>query len=368
MLSITGAGRNPAISHVIFPEKGWVPLDIVGELGLMIVMFMIGVKTDINMLKKTGKKAVAIGLLGTLCPFALIIILGFSTKHSIPRSVHLNGVFFKLAATWGRTSYAVISMLLDELNLLNSKVGRLAMSATLVAEFASTVAEAGATSLELFAGASNHFEGLGSFLSLVGLMVFIVYVARPLTLWFIKKTPPGEEMGDGHFLLVMTVSMLCGLISEVIGHKAVIGCFVLGLALPSGPPLGTTLQARFGALVHGIFVPLFLMGTGFRTDLFAIQDMVFVRWLILFVILGAMAKIAGILVPCYYCKVPGRDSAALVLMMLSKGISESFILNCMVDTGVSNHYLISQNPNSLVYSSDLIFFMKSVHLSRLAKP
>lgn len=339
----------------MFPPKSRIPLNIVAEIGLMVFLFMIGVKTDLSMIKKSGKKAVAIGLLCTLLPFGLMSVVGYLLRHSMPEIFTANEFIYQLAATWARTSFTVLSCLLDELNLLNSKIGRLAMSATLLAEFTSTILTAVNTSVELVLHASNRLLGIGSFLSFLCLLVFIIYVARPLTLWLIRKTPEGEQMDDGHFLVVLAINLACGLVSEFIGHHASTGCFLLGLALPGGAPLGSTLQTRFDALVTGIFVPLFLASAGFRSNFFAISGASECGYILMFVFLGAAAKVVGVLLPCFYCKVPPRDTVTLVLMMVTKGIFEVYVLNNWVDAGVKkcdrNPVLSpfrSRNPNTHV--------------------
>ncbi|CAA6675136.1 unnamed protein product [Spirodela intermedia] len=278
-----------------------------------------GLEHDI---RKSGKKAVAIGLLCTLLPFGLMSVVGYLLRHSMPDVLTTKDFVYQFAATWARTSFTVLSCLLDELNLLNSKIGRLAMSATLLAEFTSTVLTAVNTSVELVLHASNRLMGIGSFLSFLCLLVFIIYVARPLTLWLIRRTPEGA---DGRWTLPRGARHQPRLRAGQRVHRPP----RLHWLLPPRPgpsrrrPAGSTLQSRFDALVTGIFVPLFLASAGFPCG-----------YVLLLIFLGAAAKVVGVLLPCFYCKVPPRDTVTLVLMMVTKGIFEVYVLNNWVDAGM----------------------------------
>ncbi|CAA6661854.1 unnamed protein product [Spirodela intermedia] len=281
ILGSSVAGRSSSFVDTMFPPKSRILLNIVAEIGLMVFLFMI-----------VGEEGGGDRLLCTLLPFGLMSVVGYLLRHSMPDVLTAKEFVYQLAATWARTSFTVLSCLLDELNLLNSKIGRLAMSATLLAEFTSTVLTTVNTSVELVLHASNRLMGIGSFLSFLCLLVFIIYVARPLTLWLIRRTPEGEQMDDGHFLVVLAINLACGLVSEFIGHHASIGCFLLGLALPGGAPLGSTLQSR----------------AGFRSNFFAISGASECGYVLLLIFLGAAAKVVGVLLPCFYCKVPPRDT------------------------------------------------------------
>ncbi|MQL90018.1 hypothetical protein Taro_022603 [Colocasia esculenta] len=341
-------GRDKSYLKILFPERSLIQLDIVSEMGLILFLFMIGVKTEFGMIRKSGKKAVALGLTSTLFPLGLMSVAGYLLRDSLPRDMVDNRFAYNLATSWSRTSYVVLSCHLTELKLLNSKVGRLAMSATLVSDFTSTVITAVYTAVQLVLSARNRMLGVGSFLSFLALVALIVGVARPMVIWMIRKTPEGGQLDEVHFAMCMAMVLACGLAAELIGHHAPTGAFLLGLVLPGGPPLGKTLEDRFDAMVSGILIPILLGSIGFNCDLFSIADRARCGYLVLLISLGVVGKLLGVLVPCWICRVSLPDVVALNLMMASKGLFEAYTVNAWQDSALVDRQMYAILVASIV--------------------
>ncbi|MQM19047.1 hypothetical protein Taro_052047 [Colocasia esculenta] len=331
ILGFSGLSQNKSFVDALFPLQSKRLIDVIATVGVMFFLFIVGVKTDLTMMRKSGKKVAAIGLISCLVPLALMASVGYLLRHRMPRELVDRYFIYQLAATWARTSYAVVSTVLEELNLLNSRLGRLAMTATLISEFNSTVFNSINTAIQLGIHARSRLLGIGSFVSFLALLAFILLVARPITLWMVRRTPEGEHLREGYFIAVVMMVLTCGLAGELIGHHAATGTFLLGLALPGGPPLGSTLQDRFGTMVSGILVPLFMASAGFRSTIFDLVDMKLCGYVICFILLGALGKTLGVVVPAL---MPFRDAMTLALMMNTKGIFEVHSVNIWSDASL----------------------------------
>ncbi|CAA6656915.1 unnamed protein product [Spirodela intermedia] len=334
IVGFSGAASDRRVAAALFPPQSKIQFDVLSGVGVILFLFMVGVKTDMGMIAKSGRKAAAVGFSCTLVPFVLMSFFGLLLRQSMSVGFR-EELVYQLAATWARTSYAVLSCVLDVLNLLNSKVGRLAMSATLISEFNKVIATI-ETALRLGMKAKSQMMGIGAFFSFLALLGFILLVARPVTLWVVRRTPEGEQMKAGHLLAVLSMAFACGLINEVIGHQFATDAFLLGLALPGGPPLGATLDRKFDTMVSGILVPLFMAGAR-------------CGYVVFFVLLGGVGKVVGVLLPSMYCKVPLRDALTLALMMNTKGIFEVYIVDgqmyavmvlCVVAFSVVTNFLV----------------------------
>lgn len=330
-MGFSGLGRDKEFTAALFPPQAKMNLDILATTGLMFFLFMVGVKTDLSMIRRSGKKAAAIAFMSTLVPFALMASAAFLLRHSLPSELTQGYFVYELAATWSRTSYTVLSMALEELNLLNSKLGRLAVTATLISEFNGTVLDSINTAVQRGINASSHMLAFGSFVSFLALLAFIMLVARPITLWIVRRTPEGQHLREGYFFAIVMMMLTCGLAGELVGQHAATGTFILGLALPSGPPLGSTLQERFGTMVSGILVPLFMTGAGFRSAIFSLVDKERLGYVVFLILLGALGKTVGVVVPALYCRMPLRDAMTVAVMMNTKGIFEVHMLNIWRD-------------------------------------
>ncbi|KAK6124877.1 hypothetical protein DH2020_041380 [Rehmannia glutinosa] len=98
------------------------------------------------------------------------------------------------------------------------------------------------------------------------------------------------------------------------------GPFLLGLAVPDGPPLGATLEDRLETLISGLLAPLLVTYCGMNVNLVELYDLKFIAivWLVLAVCLAM--KLAAIFISAYFCKVPVKDAVALAFCMSSQGV------------------------------------------------
>ncbi|RWW60658.1 hypothetical protein BHE74_00032332 [Ensete ventricosum] len=315
-------GRNLWFAGRFFARQSFEQLNTVYALSLVIFYFVVGVKADLSLIHKVGKKAVVIAVLGTLLPYISVFLMATALQHKMPPPLTETPVLIILSDRWCLTSYAVVSIVLRELNLLTSKLGRLAMSAALIADIIHLFAEACVGTFLVSEKEGDPMKGLLALLSFLGLVGIIMLVMRPLVLWLIRRTPDGALLSEASFVSVLLMALACGLMSEIIGVDFMAGPFFFGLVLPGGAPLGTTLVERVDRFVTGVLLPVCLVVGGMRTNLASLADATQWGWFEMFVVLCVVSKFLGVVLPCICSDMPHRDAVSLGLMMSSKGIYE----------------------------------------------
>ncbi|XP_020577955.1 cation/H(+) antiporter 15-like [Phalaenopsis equestris] len=317
-------GRLKSFERLLFAPRSWEQLNTISIFSFMLFLFLIGLKTELSMIPKAGKKAFAVAICSSFLPSGIVLLAGILLKSHIPLRFKETFIIVNLASSWSMTSYTVVSCVLADLNLLTSKLGRLAMSATLITEFTNLFISAVIGSYLVGSYSGSVLLGVTTMAAFLGFMAFLVFVARPLTILAIKKTTPeGGMLDEACFVGVILLAIGCGFLSELIGYHATMGPFMLGLMLPGGAPLGVTMVDKLERLVVGVFLPVFLATAGLRMDLWTLGDRVG-EWMLLFyyLMLGVLAKFLGGMLPCFYCRMPIRECLAVGLMMISKGIYE----------------------------------------------
>ncbi|RZR89299.1 hypothetical protein BHM03_00017014 [Ensete ventricosum] len=316
--------RDANFAKSIISQKNYENVVTISVTAYMLFFFVIGVKADLGVIPKVGKKAVAIALFSTLIPIVFTYIATLCLRHKIPPRFKQGQLILLLTDTWCITSYPVLSCLLSELNLLSSKLGRLAMSATLIAAIVHTIANSAIVTYQLAFKIGNPLQGITALVCFLALMGLILLVMRPIVLWLIRRTPEGALLDQPSFVAVITMAMACGMLSQMIGFDLTAGPFFFGLVLPGGPPLGSTLAERMDRLVMGLLLPMSMAFVGIRTDLSSVVD-IKVWWLFeTFVLVIIVAKFVGVIVPCLYCRMPPREIVSLGLMLCAKGVFEEF--------------------------------------------
>ncbi|VAH20249.1 unnamed protein product [Triticum turgidum subsp. durum] len=333
--------KQPRVVTDIMPV-----LNTVATFGLMYVIFLIGVRMDPMQALRSGKKGVTIGLSGFLIALGLTAS-GFSGDALSKEEDHMSTRLtfqFALAATLSLTSFAVLSPILSELNLLNSDLGRIAMSASMTTDGIAWLIMVGYVLAEAYL--VSPATSLWAFTSVAALVAFILLVVRPIALLVIERTPSGSPVDEAYVFFFLLIVLLVGLYSDIIGTNSFHGALMLGLAIPDGPPLGTALGEKIEAMVTGLILPLYYTMTGLSTDMWEIH------WgrLQLILLLGWFGKLAGVLASSLCLDIPPLDAVSLSLFMNSKGIVEVITFSFFVTNKLIDKHMFSD----LVFSSVMI--------------
>ncbi|CAO2210317.1 unnamed protein product [Urochloa humidicola] len=328
----------PRVGELFATPEGWVQINTVGGYAFMLHIFTIGVKTDLGMIAKSGRKAVAIAFFGTAAPHLAMYAAGAALESRVPAAWKSTFMLTNLNSWWSLSAFIVVCCTLDDLNLLSSKLGRLAMSAALIGDFANTFSIAGVTSYLLASSPSEKIQRIG-FLSLATFAAFIAamaLVARPAVLRLVRGVPDGALLGEARLVAVILIAVASSLAGELLGLHATYGPFMLGLMLPGGAPLGVTLAERLDRLASGVLVPLLFAQGGIRLDVFKLAGGGGAALVLLEVFLaaGAAAKFASCAASCLCAGMSRTEATVVALMMSFKGITEVVYASAFMDAGV----------------------------------
>ncbi|KAF8400008.1 hypothetical protein HHK36_015881 [Tetracentron sinense] len=312
-------GRIGGFSSAVFPFPSLVVLDTVSLFGLMFYLFLIGVQMDPWIIKKTGKKAIAIGISTVLVPMVISvscasILSRFSSiDHSITSSLPLVGIAESVLA------FPIIARYLTELKILNSEFGRVALSSSMVSGIFSFCLMSITVLMQKDLG--KVFAMLTTLSTAAAVAMAIVFILRPAFLWMIQQNPKEEPLKEDCICAVLVGVLVTGLVSQVTGLNILFGPIILGMSLPAGPPLGSALVEKLDIIIVWIILPIYFVKNGLATNVFAIQlpHLVVVESIILICCTG---KFIGALLPCLYCKMPLRDAVSLALVMNVQGVLE----------------------------------------------
>ncbi|KAF6155296.1 hypothetical protein GIB67_019822 [Kingdonia uniflora] len=316
-------GRYKLFAEKVFPLRSVMVLETMANVGLLYFLFLVGVEMDLAVIKRTGKKALIIALAGMIFPF----IIGASTSFLLPnnsKNIGQGSFLLFLGVALSVTAFPVLARILAELKLLNTELGRIAMSSAIVNDMCAWVLLA--LAIALAESDKTNWASLGVVLSSVAFVLFCIFVIRPAISLIIRRTPEGENYNEFYICLILTGVMICGFITDAIGTHSIFGAFVFGLVIPNGP-LGTTLIEKLEDFVSGLLLPLFFAISGLRTNVQAIDDAKTWGILLLIIVVACAAKVGGTLLIALYYQMPLREGIALGLLMNTKGLIEMIVLN-----------------------------------------
>ncbi|OMO82946.1 Cation/H+ exchanger [Corchorus capsularis] len=260
-----------------------------------------------------------IGILSFFLPIALNTTVAgiIASKHDMQPNLQ-KSIYF-IAAFLSLNSFHVVVCLLADLKLLNSELGRLATSSSLISGVLSWTWTIITTTI------MQRKDILWKFMSLALLIFIIVYIFRPVMLWMVRQTTEGRPVKEGHVWGVFIMILSSAFCSEIVGQHMLFGPMVLGMATPEGPPLGSALVSKLDSYVSYILLPSYFLiacsGINIRT---AESNTVTVILTLCF--FNFLAKLTATVLPSIYCQMPRLDALTLGLIMSAQGITDVLIL------------------------------------------
>jgi Kef-type K+ transport system membrane component KefB/nucleotide-binding universal stress UspA family protein len=320
---LAGIVLGPSLLGIVWPQgfqavfADQTALTHLSTVGLILLMLLTGLETDVRVMRNMGRAAFAASVFGMLVPFASGLLLGaylderFVTQHGRP----LLALF--MATTLAISAMPVIAKILLDLNMMKRNFGIVILSAAVVDDtvgwivlaFISGVATGGGGGL-----ASGHL------LLTIGLLaVFIVgaiYVLYPFLRWLLPRAEHELRVPGSELVVVVVVGFLCAAATEGMHVHAVFGAFVAGVVFRQCPTLSAENLQRLESVTMALFTPLFFGAVGLSVDLTTVNSV----WLPAVVLLVAIVgKVAGCFIGGIVGRLPVWESLALGLGMSARG-------------------------------------------------
>ncbi|XP_004308960.1 PREDICTED: cation/H(+) antiporter 15-like [Fragaria vesca subsp. vesca] len=331
-----------------------------GMTGIIYSLFLIAIKVDVSMVKRT-RLSLKIGALGFILTLAVSLGLGIPLASSIPG---IQGGIFPIFmfTILSFTFFPGVAQALDDLNLMNSELGQLAMSSILLVEIIQWLIYMG----QNIATKDNASHSALTFLSVVIMALVIIFAIRPLMVWIVKSTPEGQEVKEVYVVAILLGALFLAFVSNAIGCFLILGPILLGLVIPDGPPLGAAIVAKSEFFVSECLLPIFYFRIGFRADIHSITDWKSFTTLQAIIVATYMAKLLAVTVVALCCKISLRNSLLLGMMMNIRGIIEVIMFSgwkftkLLDDQGYTNLVLSVLLGNMI--STSLLHFTYRAHL------
>ncbi|KAK3229749.1 hypothetical protein Dsin_001630 [Dipteronia sinensis] len=312
-------GSEKKIMDKIFEPKSLLFSRSVSTMGTIYFVFITSVKMDKSRILLRAKKVWNVSVTCFFVPFIISFTLLCLLKNYLSGIIKGNMIYLiYISIAKSISHYPAISHALGELKLLNSELGNLALSAVMLHEILGGLLVA--TSSLVIPG--NKKKAIISQFYLVVLIIFLVFVLRPLMKWIIRTTPEGKPVKGVYIKLILIAPLITGILSDLLGATFYTGAQMMGLIIPAGPPLGSALVEKSELIMSQLLLPFFYIQIGQYTNMQAIKDWT-AFWTIMFILITvSLARVAGSLLSLLCFNAGLRNAFLLGVIMEIKGVIE----------------------------------------------
>lgn len=306
------------------------------EIGVILLMLIAGMETDIKGLFRNGKASVLIAVLGVAVPVAGGIIL--SHFSNAVGSGWLEKVFVGIVLA--ATSVSITVATLKEMGQLNTKVSDTLLGAAILDDIIGIIALAGISGVST---AGQEGDSGTVWITLIKIALFCAFASvmwvvfsRFFSEWF-AETEKGLQR---YAIIAIVVCFLLSFASEYLfGVANIIGAFLAGLIFSDNSKSKYILE-KSETLSTLFFAPIFFAGIGLKVDVQLINGSI-----ILFALLLTMTAILTKLIGCGIgAKISGfsnRESLVIGSGMVSRGEVALIIAKKGIEMGAASTALLS---------------------------
>lgn len=253
-----------------------VPLEVLAEIGVIILLFEVGLETRIRDMLQVGTTAFAVATLGVIAPF----FLGWGVAATfLPTESVYTHVF--IGATLCATSVGITARVLRDIGKVNSKEGRIILGAAVIDDIMGLVVLSVVTGL-ISAAASGNDGGVSSATILLVVAKAVAFILGSLFIGSLLMPHifrfSLRVRGSGVLLsLALAICFFLAWLAEQIGLAAIVGAFAAGLLMDEVHFKGYSDRGErhLEDLVKPIslfLVPIFFVRMGLLVDLRTFSD------------------------------------------------------------------------------------------------
>ncbi|RLF67497.1 MAG: hypothetical protein DRN26_02195, partial [Thermoplasmata archaeon] len=337
------------ISEELLEACGSEIYDVFSLLGIMFLMFISGLETDVGYLQRSLKYGLSVALLGSIVPFALVLgvfsVMGFDHDLAL--------IYATIAVA---TSVGLTVRVLTDLNVLREDYSVIIISAAVIDDIIGIVV------LGIVLGSRNlYLLGVGIATFFVVVFAFYKWIIAPLSR-SIEKHIQAEYT---YVSLAIVFVIVFSILAKSLGLAAITGAYFAGLILGRTKERQIILNAIKG-IAYAMFIPLFFVGVGFEIILEirtlgtytsnAFSSIVFTWVPYVFVLLAIVGKVIGAFIGAKVLGQPIKSSMIVGIGMVPR----MEVALVVASIAISSDIVAMVEGTVMLYSTILLVIVSSI--------
>ena len=330
----------PGLHETLFPAASLGYLSALSYVGLLLFMFLVGLELDLTHLRELGRAAIVTSQVSIILPFVFgsLFALYLYPRLSDP-NVSVVGFVLFMGAAMSVTAFPVLARILTEHNMLRTRIGSVAITCAAVDDVTAWCILAGI--IVIVRSSSSALPLWLMLTGLVGFVLLMLFVVRRVVVNLKSLYQKRGSLTADTIAIVLLLVLTSSLITESLGVHALFGAFLAGVVMPRHAGLSRELSQKFEAVVVVLLLPLYFALTGLRSSFFLIAGASMWFYAAAIIFLAVAGKWGGSMIAARMNGMTWRESAAVGVLLNTRGLVELVILNIGLDLGVLSPALFS---------------------------
>jgi Kef-type K+ transport system membrane component KefB/nucleotide-binding universal stress UspA family protein len=359
----------PEAQKFLFPadpaQKGMI--DGLSQMGILMLLLLTGMETDLKLVRKSGFAAMAIAFCGIVFPFACGFLLGqfgpgamFGGPAGDQGSGRLVTSLF-LGTALSISSIKIVAMVVREMNFMRRNLGQIIVATAIMEDTSGWVIIAITFGI---AGAGGGLDWLQLVRTVAGVALFLLFcftIGRWLVFTTIRWV---NDNFRSDFPVVTAILVLMGgfaLVTQLLGVRTVLGAFMAGVLVGESPILTGHIQGQLRGMITAFFMPIFFGMSGLAADLTIMKSSEIALFTALLVAIASMGKFSGAFAGALLGRLSWREGIALGCAMNARGSTEVIVASIGLSMGA-----LTQNLYTMIVTMAVVTTMAMPPMLRAA--
>lgn len=343
----------PELFALVFRSSPPQTLTILSQIGLLLLMFQIGLEFDFGHLsERRNRRAVWwVAVAGLVAPFGLGLLFAWLVPPAYVAGESRLAFSLFVATAFSITALPILGRIMIEFDLTRTPLGVITISAAAINDVVGWLMLALVTALSTAAFSPDSFS----------LQVAMVIAFGAVSWWLVR--PPLERFAQARMKaddgrlgptlmgVVLAVIFAMGMSTYKLGIFAIFGGFMAGVLLHRQRAFAHAWQAGVGSFVQVFFLPIFFTYTGLRTDIGSLGSAAAWGWCVLLIALATLGKFGACALAARAAGLSPMAARVVGVMMNTRALMELIIINVGYDLGVIGREVFTMLVLMAVFST-----------------
>ena len=315
----------PGVFRFLFAPESLGPLNVVSQIGLILFMFVIGMELDMGVVRKKASQTLVISHASIAVPFFMGMALALRVYPEFGAG-HTSFLSFALfiGISVSITAFPVLARIVQERGLGKTPMGMLAVASAANNDVTAWCLLAAVIAVVRAGNIAGALYTIGFAILYIACMFLVV---KPFLHKIGEAFNKRETVGKTLVAFIFLVLVLSSYITETLGIHALFGAFLAGVVMPDNLSFRRVMTERVEDVALVLFLPLFFVFTGLRTEIGLLDTPHLWGICALFVLVSVAGKMLGAAGAARLVGESWKDSLSIGVLMNTRGLMELIVLN-----------------------------------------